>query len=74
MATVAKIGAVLLALGVLALPSIYWLGSTVAYVGTALAVVGYGLLLWSRSHRATAAGLAAGGLDSNGTTEPPDVS
>ena len=70
----AKIGVALVAVGLLVLPSIYWLGSTVAYVGTAIAAAGFILLLWSRSKSATAAGIGTGGFDGDGTTEPPDVS
>ena len=74
MAIAGKVGIALLALGILVLPSMFWLGAISAYVGTALAALGYALLFWSRNRAAQAAGLAAGGFDSNGTTEPPDVS
>jgi len=43
-------------------------------VGTAVTVAGFALLLWSRSRAGTAAGIATGGFDSDGTIEPPDVS
>ena len=74
MTALAKIGPVLVAVGLVVLPSVYWLGPTVAYVGTAVTVAGFALLLWSRSRAGTAAGIATGGFDSDGTIEPPDVS
>jgi len=73
MTAAAKIGATLVAVGLLVVPTIYWLGPTVAYVGATIAIVGFALLLWSRSRAGTAAAIDTGGFDSDGTTEPPDV-
>jgi hypothetical protein len=74
MAAMTKIGAALIAGGLFIIPSVYWLGPTLAYIGTAVAVSGFALLLWSRRRDATAAAIGTGGFNSDGTTEPPDVS
>ena len=70
----AKVGAVLVALGLFMLPVFYWAGRVVVYAGIAIAAVGFILLLWSGSKSATAAGIGTGGFDSHGPTDPPDVS
>jgi len=70
----AKVGAVLVAVGLFMLPVFYWAGRMVVYAGIAIAAVGFVLLLWSGSKSAAAAGLGTGGFDDHGPIDPPDAS
>ncbi len=73
MLQLAKIGAALFTVGLLALPTVFWLGPAIGLLGTSLAVVGLILMLWSRSKAAGAARIGTGGIDRDANPKPPGV-
>ena len=68
----AKVGAGLVAVGCLAAPSAFWLWPSLLYIGIVFAIVGFAVLLWSRSRAGTAAAIGTGGPDALGGVDAPD--
>ena len=64
-----KLGAALVALGFLAAPSAYWLGSSVLYAAIGTGIAGLAILLWSRHQAGTAAAIGTGGPDAPGAPD-----
>jgi hypothetical protein len=70
----AKVGAMLVAAGCLVAPSAFWLWPSLLflYIGIAVTIAGFAVLLWSRSKAGMAEAIGAGGPDAPGSVDAPD--